>query len=246
MQNYLYYIMFVPQIVAIIHFFRNRPEGYWFWIILFFGPMGALIYLFAVVLSNDGTVSVQGRVKAGLKERRRVGQIQAKIDANEALPYDYYELGEIQYKFKKFESAVTNLKISAEKSPENKDAQYMMGLSLEKLGRFQEAGQFLEALVMENPKYKFGEAMHALARCYLGAGETDTAISAYQRVLSQNNFAQARYVLAELFIQKGQKDLARAQLERLITDAKTADVPSYQRREERRWSKKAKALLSSL
>lgn len=246
MGQYLYYIMFIPQIIALIHYFRNRPEGYWFWIILFFGPIGAIVYLFAVVLSNEGAVSVQGRVRAGLKERKRSVQLEVKIKAKEALPYDFFELGEIQFKFKKYDSAAENFKISAEKSPENKDAQYMLGLCLEKLDRYQEAGKYLESLVMENPKFKFGEAMHALARCYRGAGEIDTAIGAYKRVLSQNNFAQARYALAELLIQKGHKDDARTQLERLITDTKTADVPSYQKREEKRWARKAKTLLLSL
>ena len=33
---------FVLQILALIHFFRRRPEGYWFFIIMFLGALGAL------------------------------------------------------------------------------------------------------------------------------------------------------------------------------------------------------------
>ena len=33
----------VLQVLAIIHFIRRRPDTYWLFIILFLGPVGALI-----------------------------------------------------------------------------------------------------------------------------------------------------------------------------------------------------------
>jgi len=36
---------FIVQIVALIHFFRRRPEGYWFYIIVFGGFVGSAAYL---------------------------------------------------------------------------------------------------------------------------------------------------------------------------------------------------------
>jgi hypothetical protein len=35
----------VLQALALVHFFRRRPEGYWFFVIIFLGALGALIYL---------------------------------------------------------------------------------------------------------------------------------------------------------------------------------------------------------
>ena len=42
----------VLQVVAIIHFIRRRPEMYWLFIIIFLGPLGALIYLIVVALPD--------------------------------------------------------------------------------------------------------------------------------------------------------------------------------------------------
>jgi hypothetical protein len=42
------------QAAAIIHFIRRRPDTYWLYIILFLGPIGALVYLFAEVLPDAG------------------------------------------------------------------------------------------------------------------------------------------------------------------------------------------------
>ena len=35
----------VLQAVAVIHFIRRRPDTYWLFVIIFLGPLGALIYL---------------------------------------------------------------------------------------------------------------------------------------------------------------------------------------------------------
>jgi hypothetical protein len=239
------YFWLIPQVLAMIHYFRNRPEGYWFWIILFFGPLGAVIYFFAVVLSSP-TSDIEGKVAAGFKERRRASQLQAKIDSGEGLPYEYYELGEILFRLKKYEKAAELLTKAVEKSPENKDARYSLALALERLGRYEQAGRQLEPLVVEDSMFKFGGAMLALARCYKSAGEIGAAVGAFRKVLSQSRFPEARYTLAELLIEKGELEEAKKQLETLITDAKTSDIPAFSKSLERKWSRKAKSLLATV
>lgn len=240
------FLWFIPQILAMIHYFRNRPEGYWFWIILFFGPVGAIIYFFAVVLSDVRGGSIEGRVHAGMSERRRARQLAAKVNVGEALPYEFFELGEIQYKQKRFDQAVRNLNQAVKLDPDNKDARYFLGLSLSHIGNYMEGGRHLEQLVMKDPRFKFGEAMHALARCYRDAGESQAAVAAYKRVLAQSHFAEARYNLAELLVKDGKSKEALTELERLIRDAETTELPAYQRRSEKAWVRKAKALMATI
>ena len=40
------------QVLAMVHFFRRRPENYWMYVILFLGPMGAFVYLLVEVLPD--------------------------------------------------------------------------------------------------------------------------------------------------------------------------------------------------
>jgi hypothetical protein len=35
----------ILQALAIVHFIRRRPDGIWLWIIVFLGPLGALVYI---------------------------------------------------------------------------------------------------------------------------------------------------------------------------------------------------------
>lgn len=246
MFNLSYLLILLPTILAMIHFFRHRPEGYWFWIILFFQPFGAIIYFFAVVVFADGSQGVSHKVNAGMKERRRMKQLLIKVQAGEALPYEYFELGEIQFKLGRYQEAVSNLKESLKQAPNNDEARYYLGLAYEQLGQYQDAGMQLESLVIKDMKFKFGEAMLALARCYRGAGEEKAAIDAFRKVLKQSNFAEARYNLADLLIGQGEKEEARQVLKTLIREAAIGDIPKFQRRNERKWARKAKNLLSTL
>ena len=45
------------QIAAIVHFIRRRPDTYWLYIILFLGPVGALVYIFAEVVPDFGLLN---------------------------------------------------------------------------------------------------------------------------------------------------------------------------------------------
>ena len=41
--RYFYPWGLILQVIAIVHFIRRRPDTYWLYIILFLGPVGALV-----------------------------------------------------------------------------------------------------------------------------------------------------------------------------------------------------------
>jgi hypothetical protein len=45
LSHYFYPWGIFLQVAAMIHFFRRRPENYWFYVIIFLGPIGAAAYL---------------------------------------------------------------------------------------------------------------------------------------------------------------------------------------------------------
>src|ERR1039458_8862656 len=47
----------ILQGLAIVHFIRRRPDTYWIFIILFLGPLGAIIYL-PIWISEPPSISV--------------------------------------------------------------------------------------------------------------------------------------------------------------------------------------------
>src|SRR5215475_5794644 len=79
------------QAVAIVHFIRRRPDGYWLWIIIFFGGLGALIYIAAEVIPDAGLMRDTFK---GFPRRRRIHELEAAVQDNPSAG-NYEELGDL-------------------------------------------------------------------------------------------------------------------------------------------------------
>jgi hypothetical protein len=79
------------QAAAIIHFIRRRPDTYWLYIILFLGPIGAIVYLFAEVFPDVGLLNQSFK---GISRRKRIAALELTIRDNPSAG-NYEELGEL-------------------------------------------------------------------------------------------------------------------------------------------------------
>ena len=67
------------QIGCVIHFVRRRPNTYWLWIILMFGPLGSLAYILVEVIPDAGLLRGTFQV---FPRRRRIRQLERIIIDN--------------------------------------------------------------------------------------------------------------------------------------------------------------------
>src|SRR5437763_13503055 len=82
---------FILQGLALIHFIRRRPDMYWLWIIIFLGPLGALVYIFIEVLPD---ASLLRHTFEGFPRRSRIRQLEAIVLDNPAVG-NLEELGDL-------------------------------------------------------------------------------------------------------------------------------------------------------
>src|ERR1035438_10714827 len=76
--NHLFYPWsLLLQVFALIHFFRRRPDTYWLFIILFLGPLGALVYLGMEALPDVGLLGQSVKV---FPRRKRIGEIEIRSE----------------------------------------------------------------------------------------------------------------------------------------------------------------------
>ncbi len=89
--HFLYPWGFLLQGAAIIHFIRRRPDTYWIYIILFLGPVGALVYIFAEMVPDVG---LMGRPLKSFQRGQRISQLEAAIHDNPSAG-NFEELGDL-------------------------------------------------------------------------------------------------------------------------------------------------------
>src|SRR5512134_3755618 len=122
---------FVLQLLALIHFFRRRPEGYWFFVILFFGALGAVIYFIAEVVPDFGLLRASFRRAS---RRRRIKELEALVEENTAVG-NLEELADLAFDEGQFARAreLYN-KVLASSRPTSVDPFYRRGLAALALG----------------------------------------------------------------------------------------------------------------
>jgi hypothetical protein len=128
-----------------------------------------------------------------------------------------------------------------ERDPGDQDTQAHLGQCLLRQKRAAEAKPLLEGVIRDHPSHDYGHTMMALAETETALGELDRALDTWKRVTENHSYARARVQLAEGLAAKGQVDMAKAELREVIEE--DAYAPAFQRRKDRIWIRRAKALM---
>lgn len=230
----------ILQGVALVHFIRRRPETYWLWIILFLGPLGALIYIVMEVVPDLGLLQ---QSFAGFNRRQSIAQLQAMVGENPSVG-NYEELGGLYLDEGKFAEARQCYDKAIASGADHLDPVYRRGLAAMQMGDFAAAVKDLEYVTSRDPKYDFQRAIGLLGHAYANSGQPDKAQSAFERATQVSTLTETYFHYAAFLAAQGRTAEARDWAQKILS--KKAAMPRYIQRRERPWFNKAGALLKRL
>jgi len=218
-------------------------RGEWLWVafMFFFPGVGTFWYFFYVY--RGAPSATRGFELPGAVDRRRIRDLQGKIHHLDK-PHHWSQLGDIYFQQGKLVKAEECYRAAMERDPEDIDTRAHFGQCLLRAQRPAEARPLLEGVVAENPKHDYGYSQMALAETYMALGEGDKAFSIWKQVVENHSYARAKVQLAEIYIARNQPDLALTELREVISD--DAHAPTFQRRRDRIWIKRAKSVLAKM
>jgi len=236
----LYPWNFILQGIAIVHFIRRRPDTYWLWIILVGGGLGAIVYIAVEVIPDFGLLRQSFRV---FPRRRRIRELEAIILDNPA-PGNYEELAELYLEERKYAHARECFDKSISARTDSPDPFYRRGLAEIELGDYAAAVADLQKVVAREPKYDFYRAAGLLAHAYAQAGEVQRADALFRKTVEISTLSETYLNYADFLRSQGRNAEAREWTQRVL--AKKPTLPSYLKRRERPWFRRAKGLLKQL
>jgi hypothetical protein len=240
MSGLVYLIGLILWLFCLVDTLRRQREYIWIYLLVFTGPVGMILYLV-----NFYVLEWAGwrRLDVALKDRHRMKQLERELVASE-IPGHRLELAQIYFRQGRHVDCVRTLKPALDEDPENPRSQYTAGAALLELGRSNEAIPHLEYVVEEEPYFDFGEGPMALARAYEKAGREEEALRTFRKVLNKYRRADAVVRKADLLVRRGEVEEARGDLEQLLRES--AAAPGFNRRAERQWIQRARALLAGI
>jgi hypothetical protein len=229
----------ILMIAAIIHFIRKRPDFFWIWVILFLGPLGALIYLAVEALPELTDPGAFRFVARGSRKR----ELEAAVIDNPSAG-NYEELGQIYLDEGKWSKAKEAYDHAISSRTDSIDPFYRRAVAEVELGEFATAVRDLELVITKDPKYDFQRAPGLLAYAYANTGQPERAAQLFEAVTRTSTLTETQFHYAEFLARQGKKAEARTALESILTKRRT--MPGFQRRRERPWFRRTKALLKTL
>jgi hypothetical protein len=228
------------QAVAIIHFIRRRPDGFWLWIIIIGGGLGALVYIAVEVVPDLGLMRGAFQV---FPRRKRIKELEAMVLDNPSAG-NYEELADLYLEDKKFARARECYNKAISTRTDSPDPYYRRAICALELEDYAVAREDLERAVRFDPKYDFHRAAALLAHALGRTGQTERAAKLFEEVTRISTLSETQYNYACFLAAQGRTEEARDWAQRVL--AKKPTMPGYLRRRERPWFRKAEALMKQL
>src|ERR1700722_4549232 len=219
--------------MAIVHFIRRRPDTYWLFIILFLGPLGAIIYLAVEALPDIGLIGQSFKI---FSRRKRIAELEAAIRDNPSAG-NYEELGDLYMDDGKFAQAREAFDPAIAARADTLDPFYQRGVCALQLGDAAAALPDLERVVGKEPDYDFQRAAGLLAHAYAQTGQKEKADALFRQVTVTSTLSETYLNFAELLVSEGRNAEAREWAQKVLDKKPT--MPSYLRRRERPWFRRA-------
>jgi hypothetical protein len=230
----------ILQALAIVHFIRRRPDGYWLWVILLLGPLGALVYIAVEVIPDAGLLRQSFKV---FPRRKRIRELEFAILDNPSAG-NYEELGDLYSEEGRYERARQCYDKSISSRTDHPDPFYRRGIAEIALGDFPAALTDLERVVSKDLQYDFHRGLGLLAHAYANIGQPEKAETLFQQATRISTLSETYYNYATFLASQGRNDEARQWAQAIL--AKRPTMPGYLRRRERPWFRKASGLLKRL
>jgi hypothetical protein len=227
----------ILQGLAIVHFIRRRPDNYWFFVIIFLGPLGAIVYLLVEALPDIGLVGQSFKV---FPRRKRIRELEMAIRDNPSAG-NYEELGDLYMDDGKIAEARAAFNRAIAARADTPDPFYRRGDCALRLGDAAAAVPDLERVVNKDHDYDFHRAAGLLAHAYALTEQKERAEALFREITKISTLSETYLNLAELLASEGKNAEAKEWAQKVLD--KKNSMPGYLKRRERPWFRKANEVL---
>ena len=239
----VFLVIFAFQVWMFIDALRRRDFIWAFFIFIGYG-LSAILYYFLVYRAQGALGNPMARFELpGSADRRQIKSLRANIH-NLDKPHLHLQLGDIYFSQGKLEEAEESYRAAYARDAKDEDIRAHLGTCLTRRGKTAEALPLLESVAAQNPRHDYGYTLMTLAETQTAAGQKDRALATWRQALGLYSYSRARVQFAELLAERKEYAEARKILDEEISDEPFE--PGYQRKKEKVWIRRARALLRTL
>jgi hypothetical protein len=236
----VYLLQLAFTIWMMVDAYRHGVEQFWYWIILFFQPIGAWVYFFAVKLR---TIRLPGLRSAGVSAERKLSleELRYRVDRAPTVA-NRLALAQRMMDRDMHEEAITHIEAVLQVEPGYCQALHALAECRLATGEPTHAVHALEKLLQRDRRWSHYRAWRTLIDAHLARREPGDALHACRELEKQLPTLENKCLLAEHLIDNGLKTEAIDLLDQALEDYHYA--PWGERFRNWRCARKARTLLA--
>jgi hypothetical protein len=220
--------------------FRRQGLSVWLLVILFLGPIGAVIYFFAEYAEHLFARPVfEAREVTAADLRAAEADVEQAANAS-----TWTALASALRGRRQPDKAIDAARKGLEHDPDHLEARYELGAALLEGGRPDEARVELETVAAADDTFDSNRVLFVLARARQAAGDDEAARESLETLSGRSGNPEVLFECAVVQARLGDREAAAATLQRIIDEAK--EVPPYLERNVRPWVRQAEQALKKL
>ena len=235
----LLFLMVAFSLWMLIDAIRRGAPGYWVLGIIFFAPLGAFVYFFAIKFADYRPLLARGWQQRSYS----VKELMARYEASPS-QLNQLALARAFYEAERFEQAASLFSDVLDKQPVEPAALWGLARVRRSLGSYSESLELYERLLELDARH--GELGAALeyAETLWDANRRDRALQVLEDIAEESHKLNHRLAFAHYLALSGHAARARQVLKSALAEHETS--PTWLKEKQRGWAKAAGELLEKL
>ena len=236
----IYLLQLAFTIWMMVDAYRHGAEQFWYWIILFFQPIGAWVYFFAVKLRH---LRLPGLPTGGSSADRKLSleELQYRVDRAPTVA-NRLALAQRLMDRDRHDDAIAHIEAVLQVEPGYCQALHALAECRLATGEPTHAVHALEKLIQRDRRWSHYRAWRTLIEAHLARQEPGDALQACRELEKQLPTLENKCLLAEHLLDNNHKAEAIDLLDQALEDHHYA--PWGQRFRNWRWARKARTLVA--
>ncbi|MGB5417950.1 hypothetical protein [Algibacter sp.] len=200
-----YYLIIALQVYCLYHLYTNRNAYYWWFVILFLGPIGCAIYLITQVYNKRDAEKITTEIINVISPTKKIKDLEERLEFSETYQ-NRINLADAYLDIKDYNHAITHYLEAIEDKSQNNF--YATKQLIEAYFNVEDCSKVIEYVekIKDHPEFKKSRTQFLYGIALEREGEMEAAEANLRAIDVRYSFYDERLILAKFLISIEKKD----------------------------------------
>ena len=213
-----FYFIIALQVYCLYHFYKNRTNYYWVFLILFLPLIGCAIYLITQVYNKRDAEKIQDEIVSIINPTKKISDLEKRLQFSESYQ-NRVNLADAYLEIKDYNNAIKHYKDAIE--GDFQSDLYVIKQLIEAYFNVEDYEQVILYVekIKDHTEFKKSRSQFLYGLAFERLGRLEEAETNLKQIDIRYSFYEERLILAKFLINQDKKEEAKEILEEIYTES---------------------------